>query len=552
MALLTLQHDAAVLGAILVAMALSRLLAKWRVLRYALKALICLIVLAYSLDLLVIFLYNIRLVVEDFLKYGLEVGGVFTIAKQMVRTLAGVVGLLVALGVVTLMVAFMGTGLGLRRRRAGAFLVAGGALFAIGLIPTRQVFAHSWAYRNVFAINLDRAILASYSRSFADSLLATHGDLRVGEVCSPRPTAAPNVVMVVLEGFSSYHSRFFSGFGDLTPNLDRIASEHTAFTSFWANGFTTENGLISLLGGELPIPGSGQMVFRGGFAFAGFSDLPRSLPRQFRAQGYRTAFLTTGDLSFSGKGAWLKELGFDELIGHADAFYDGWPRLHFSAAPDSALYLRALGWLEGVPRDRPFFLVVESVSSHFPFIEPDTRVKSEDAVFRYADRQLGYFYDSLNAHRVLDSVLFVVASDHRTMDPLRPDEVERFGEEARALVPFVVSDPDRPEARRVEDRFQQVDLATSIEAMLTGRSCPTSVRGDLLSEPPIPPGCVFHARAEDRGRIDVVCGGDEAAIRLRGDHTRVESGRLPNERLIVDQINYERLERRARARGGRN
>ncbi len=84
----------------------------------------------------------------------------------------------------------------------------------------------------------------------------------------------------------------------------------------------------------------------------------------------------------------------------------------------------------------------------------------------------------------------------------------------------MIADPARPGPRLVEDRYQQVDLATSIEAMLTGRSCPTMVRGDLLSDPPTPPQCVLHTRGEDRGRVDVVCGDDQAAIRLRGDRTR--------------------------------
>ncbi len=40
----------------------------------------------YGMDLLVIVLFNMRLVVEDFFKYGREVGGVITIARHMVET----------------------------------------------------------------------------------------------------------------------------------------------------------------------------------------------------------------------------------------------------------------------------------------------------------------------------------------------------------------------------------------------------------------------------------------------------------------------------------
>ncbi|MGD2122535.1 MAG: LTA synthase family protein, partial [Gemmatimonadota bacterium] len=466
MALLTLQHDAGVLGVVLLAFGVAHL-AKARVLRRGLKAFICIVIVLYGLDLLTVFLYDMRLIVEDFLKYGREVGGVLTIARHMLETPQGIGMLLGMLLLVAVMAAFLRSDVRLNRKALVTLLFSGFALLAIGLIPTRRVFAHSWAYRNVFGVNLDREILSSYSGEFTETLLAEHRDLRIGEACSPRPSARPDIVMVVLEGFSMYHSRFFSGLADNTPNLDRIASNHTAFTRFWANGFTTENGLLALLGGQVPLPRPDLLAFGGGFAFEGSFDLPGSLPRRLEAHGYHTAFLTTGDLAFSGKGAWLEALGFDELWGHDDPFYAGWPRLHFSAAPDSALYARALRWLEDPPSGRPFFLVLETVSSHHPFIEPETRTKSEEAVFRYADRQLGFFYDALVARGWLDSTLFVVASDHRTMTPVRPHELELFGEEARALVPFIIADPAHPGARRIEERYQQVDLATSIGAMLT-------------------------------------------------------------------------------------
>jgi hypothetical protein len=543
-ALLTVQHDAAVIGALLIGFALAQR-SRPAPLRVGLRVLIGLVTALYGLDVLIVYLFDMRLVLEDFIKYGREVGGAVSIGRQMLATPAGIGILLAMLALAVPMIEFVRARARLSRKATRMLAVAGLVLLAIGLLPSRHFFAHQWAYRNVFGVNFDRAILSSYGDAFGGRLRAEHTDLRIGAVCSSRPPARPDVILVVLEGFSMYHSRIFSGLGDATPNLDRIAARHTAFTRFWANGFTTENGLIALIGGQVPTPGPGQVVFGGGYAFDGFSALPRSLPQLFGTHGYRTAFLTTGDLAFSGKGAWLEALGFEEIRGHDDPFYAGWPRLHFGAAPDSALYLRGLRWLDEVPADAPYFLVLETVSSHHPFIEPGTGRKSEAAAFAYADRQLGWFYDALVARGVLDSTLLVMAADHRTMTAVRPAELERFGDEARAVVPFVIADPARPGPRRVEARFQQVDLAPSLEAMLGGRSCPTAVRGDLLAEPPVPPRCVLHARADDRGRVDVACGADVAWIRLRGERTRVESGQVPEQDRIVAQVNYERLERRA-------
>jgi phosphoglycerol transferase MdoB-like AlkP superfamily enzyme len=419
-------------------------------------------------------------------------------------------------------------------------------LFIVGLLPSPRAVGQTWAYLNLFEVNLDRGAALPYSDAVAAALGASHEDLRTGGICTALPARRPDVLMVVVEGLSTYQSRFFSGLSDVTPNLDRIARRHTAFTRFHANGYTTEGGLIALLGGEVPLPSTGPVFFGGGFVYDGFFDLPRSLPRLFGEQGYRTAFLTTGDLAFGGKGAWLDSLGFDEVDGHDDPFYDGWPRMHFHAAPDSALYLRALRWLDERPGATPFFLVVETVSSHHPFIEPSTHRKSEPAAFAYADRQLGHFYDALDRRGRLDSLVLVVVSDHRTMTPLRPEEMDRFGEEAHALVPLVIADPARPGPRQVEARFQQVDLATSFNAMLTGRSCTTAVRGDLLADPPAPPRCTLHARADDRGKVDIACGDDRATVRLHGDDTRLESGSVPDAQSLVGQIDLERIERRSR------
>jgi phosphoglycerol transferase MdoB-like AlkP superfamily enzyme len=543
LALPTAQHDGEVLGVVLLIFALAQI-ARSAPIRAGLRAIVCAVILGYGLDLLILYLYNIRLVVADFFKYGREVGGVVTIARHLIQTPAGIANLIVILVVTGLMVVFVRSTARLGRTSVRAFATAGLALLVIGVLPGQAQFVHAWAYRNVFEINFDRDVSAVYSDEFAAALRARHHDLRLGPSCSTRAPVRPDVLMVVLEGFSMYHSRFFSGLGDQTPNLDRIAARHTAYTRFFANGFTTENGLIALLAGQVPTPAPGPVAFGGGFAFDGFFDLPRSLPRLFETHGYRTSFLTTGDLSFSGKGDWLSELGFHERAGHDDPFYDGWPRMHFRAAPDSALYLRALRWLEETPRDRPFFLVLETVSSHHPFIEPATRRKSEPAVFRYADRQLGLFYDALAERGLLDSLLLIVVSDHRTMTPVRPEEVARFGDDAPSLVPLVIANPAQSGPRRIDSRFQQVDFATSVEAMLTGRSCPATVRGDLLADPPVPPACVFHARVDDRGKVDVVCGADRAAVRLGGDATRIESGAVPDAQGLLDQISLERLERR--------
>ncbi len=74
---------------------------------------------------------------------------------------------LVLITLVGLMVLFVRSRSRLGRTATRIVLVTGVALFAVGLLPSRNVFPDAWAYRNVFGVNLDRAILASYSDDFA-------------------------------------------------------------------------------------------------------------------------------------------------------------------------------------------------------------------------------------------------------------------------------------------------------------------------------------------------------------------------------------------------
>ena len=131
-----------------------------------------------------------------------------------------------------------------------------------------------------------------------------------------------------------------SGLHDWVPELDALAGQGLLLTHFLANGIDTEAGLISLLSGEPALArGDTKTVFQP------FEAPKNSLPRMLADNGWRTAFLTTGDLDFLDKGRWLGDIGFQLVEGDDAAFYKGMKRYHFDAAPDAALFDRALQFL---------------------------------------------------------------------------------------------------------------------------------------------------------------------------------------------------------------
>ncbi len=99
----------------------------------------------------------------------------------------------------------------------------------------------------------------------------------------------------------------------------------------------------------------------------------------------------------------------------------------FRAAPDQALYQQAQKVLLE-PHTKPQFVVLETISSHKPY---DTPLGNDEvSAFRYSDGQLLEFYRQLQSMHYFDHGILVVVGDHRKMQAMGYDEIERRGKAA--------------------------------------------------------------------------------------------------------------------------
>lgn len=334
---------------------------------------------------------------------------------------------------------------------------------------------------------------------------------------APRCTAGQgqraSVILLVVESLSVFHSRALGGLNDWTPELDRLLPQGLLVRDFHANGINTEDGLVALLAGVPPVP---PPHTRGVLAHT--ADESAALPRALQAQGYHSAFLTTGNLGFMDKRAWLHGIGFDEVEGHEHPHYQGLARFHFDAAPDQALYERAAQWLARPP-GRPFFLTLETVSTHQPYRHPQTDERSLASVVRYADTQLGRFVQQLQASGYLAQGYLMVVGDHRSMVPLSAGERRALGERAYGRVPLLVLGPGLA-GQQVAGPFSQTDLAPSLR-QLTGRGplCLSPGQGVFWPQALQPPDCVLTRRPYDLDTVVVACGAQDHPVRLNAEAT---------------------------------
>ncbi|WP_167505944.1 LTA synthase family protein [Desulfosediminicola flagellatus] len=415
-------------------------------------------------------------------------------------------------------------------------------LICLSIFSEDPQYCHAWVYKNVFTLNLKNHINTQYSDSFSDQLISTYNTDSISTVHTTGQNIQPNIIMVVIESLSSYHSEFFSGIQKLTPNLDRIAKQHTSYTNYHANGFSTEGGLISQLTGSPPIPCPNVFSNENKrlFSFEGFYNPERSLPNLLKQAGYRTEFITSGRTSFSNKKEWLTNIGFDVIEGHENPAYKGWDRYHFNAAPDEALYLHVLDKLNNTSDDQ-FFYFIETVSSHFPFLNPETKERTEEAAIKYVDKQLGIFIDQLMKTDFFDNGMLIITSDHRTMIPLNKVEQETFGESAPARVPLIIVKGTVPDHSIVETPLQQTDLFNSFNCLISTECVTSDFNGNIFSTPAVPAKYIFHANGGDPSLVSVFSPDHFAQVGFNGDDTKTITGELPQD--IIDMLNVDRIQR---------
>jgi lipoteichoic acid synthase len=542
-----LQQDSTILAMLLACVALSFFFRRyWLQLPWLLFA--AAILVFYAIDLIVLKTLSQRLYIFDVLKFGKEIGAISEFAGVFLQTPTGKIALAIAiLGIV--LVLCMLAARPTRPRVTATLLAMAITLGALGQWqPTTMAYIHYELLQNLITANLDLGVDKPYSAEFTARV--KRDLIPETPVCAAGENKRPNVIFVLVESLSMHHSQLFGGERDLTPNIDALARQNTYLPNFYANGFTTDGGLIALLTGRAPVPAVGR--YQSVQVFHGFDDPEGALPELLHESGYNVDFFTTGDLGFLDKTAWLRSLGFDAFEGAEQPFYNGWKRRHFNAAEDKALYQRFLQWLDQRQESSPYFAMLLTVSTHPPFINPETDAADEPGAFRYADKQIGMLYDELKKRDFFRNGILLISGDHRSMTPLFATEQKRFGDSALARVPMAIATDLPIQHGAISNAFQQTDLFSSLDDLTKPQACRTSSRGWFLREQPLPPSYVEHARGDKRDRVDIYFGDDASnprrgEILLNGDNTRWLGDKPADWQHIMLRVATDRIARGANA-----
>ncbi len=529
-----LQHEAGIWAAVWLLVLLISL--RLRALRLLSLSALWALLLILIADVMVLQQFGLRLYLPDILTYGQQPQFVLGYLKNLSWYLW--------LPLLAVVVALPWLLLVLTRRHLSSGLARAGLISMCGLcllmysLPDRTAHPLPWTYQNFVEANWPSGVDAIFTDDYLDELLQEPPQALAQPICESGLGHGGDVIIVAVESLSWYHSALLLPDSlRATPQLDALARKSTWWEQFLANGFTTDHGLIAMLAGQLPVPAVNR--YRSLAAYDGYDGDWRALPRRLAEDGYFTAFLTSGDLGFLGKGQWLESLGFDHIEGHEQAEYQGEKRYSFSAVRDDLLYRRVLQWLQAErPPDRPIAAFVETVTTHPPFIDPISGAADEAAAFRYADQALAGFVESLEDTGFFRNGLLIIVSDQRALTPIRQAELAAFGHQAGARLPLIMVGDHLPLDGRRTAPAQMLDLPFSLDYYLTDRACRLPGQGNLFTGQA--PDCIYQPDGNQRSIIRAFCGADAASIRMDGDDTRVIDGRLPDAERRIRELNYQR------------
>jgi len=236
----------------------------------------------------------------------------------------------------------------------------------------------------------------------------------------------PNIILIILESFTSKIIEPLGGQAGITPNLNRLIKEGVLFDHFYASGDRTDKGIVSILSSYPAQPKTSIIKFP-----SKTQSLPY-LPVAIAKSGYHTSFVYGGDVGFANMESYLTMAGFGHITEDDD--FDSELNNSKWGVHDHFVFNRLLQ--ESDSAKAPFFKTMLSLSSHEPFDVPvkTTFIKGADdaSLFLnscyYTDSSLGAFIAQAKTKAWWNNTLVVITADHGHRFPNQNElkEKERF------------------------------------------------------------------------------------------------------------------------------
>lgn len=291
----------------------------------------------------------------------------------------------------------------------------------------------------------------------ADSLFAEMTYVaKADSIDSLLTTARPDILMIIMESFSSHLMTELGGEPDIAPNLDSISREGVLFTNFYANSFRTDRGLVAVLSGYPAQPTTSIMKY---------PRKTQSLPAIASAlaeNGYTPQYYYGGDADFTNMRSYLMASGFERIVSDVD--FPVSKRLSKWGAHDDEVFKRLYNDMAAdTAQGKRKFRVVQTSSSHEPFEVPYRRLTNDRLnAFAFTDSIIGDFMRRFKELPQWQNTLVVLVPDHLGA---YPENIDNLTPE-RYRIPLILTGGAVKVPRRIDAYGSQQDIAATLLAQL--------------------------------------------------------------------------------------
>lgn len=237
-------------------------------------------------------------------------------------------------------------------------------------------------------------------------------------------TNRPNIIIIILESFTSSIIEESGGEPGVTPNISRFLKDGIFFENIYASGVSSPIGIGAVLAGYPSLPDSYILKYE-----SKVESIP-GIGKELAKHGYKNKFYYGGDIDFGHIRSFLVNNQFDEITSIKD--FPASDNISNWGVPDHIVLNRLLE--ETNRAEESFFNVLFTLSSHEPYDVPMETVfngnsrkdKFYNAAY-YTDKSLGQFIESAKKQLWWENTVVILVADHGArLDNIVASDNKRF------------------------------------------------------------------------------------------------------------------------------
>ncbi|WP_197053335.1 LTA synthase family protein [Litchfieldella xinjiangensis] len=328
----------------------------------------------------------------------------------------------------------------------------------IGSAP-QAVAALNGAYAALYGLTKDNSLKAPdldwLTLEEANQLVASlyPTPARLTPVAVEQPVAPINVVMVLLEGWSTAVAKPLADGTPVTPNFNVFAEHSLSVDAMISGGSRTTEGMFSTFCSyQNPL---GRSVAQTQLAMHPYDCLPHQLSNA----GWQSAFFQGSHEDTSGTGSFAQGLGFQASYGKDDIEQRTHPENYWGVY-DEDLYRFVIDQMDSMTE--PMLVGINTNTTHDRQLSPGSKrlVEETDSaaqainVLHLADHELGDFLTALEARDWQHPWMVVLVADHTSR--VDSSTLERY------TIPFALHAPGLITPQRIPQVAHQRDIAPTV------------------------------------------------------------------------------------------